>query len=105
MQPPVKEILIKNFDLTAADGSLDDDVLFQQLTERIRHLLATRIDFFMSLMYRLDVSEDKIRQALAPGNPEPPDVALARLIINRQVQRAETKERYRQDPLTDWMDF
>ena len=55
----------------------------------------------ISLMYRLDISEGKVRYALSPFCEEEPALALANLIINRQKQRNLSKSEYKQPPLED----
>jgi hypothetical protein len=54
------------------------------------------------LLYRLDVAEDKINRALMPGNSEDANIALARLVIDRQKKRIATKRAYREQHPTNW---
>ena len=59
----------------------------------------------MSMLYRLDVEERKILPVMHPGAPEPPHIGLARLVIERQKQRVETKRSIKTQPLEgmdDW---
>ncbi|MCB0664404.1 MAG: hypothetical protein KDC80_01215 [Saprospiraceae bacterium] len=90
------------------DSSVEDpnqDRLLDFMTERIEALMADQFETLMSMMYRLDVSEAKLRNALAPDNPENPARSLARLIIQRQKQRVATRDKYKQNSLDDWIDF
>jgi hypothetical protein len=68
---------------------------FEKLCEYVSWLMETRMDFLLSLMYRLDVTEKSIKQALHPSSPVNPVTALAELIIQRQLDRIKTKEKYR----------
>lgn len=68
---------------------------FEKLCDYISWLMESRMDFLLSLMYRLDVTEKSIKDALHPSNPVNPVKALAELIIQRQLDRIKTKERYR----------
>jgi hypothetical protein len=97
-----KSLIFSHFEVEIDQESVDDEALFQILTDQIAYLIQHRFEFLMSLMYRLDIEEMKIHQALAPDSPEPANVAIARLVIERQVKRMETKEKYKQDPLPDW---
>ena len=98
------EMIQQAFDLQL-DGHEDHQRLINILAERIASLLETDMEAFMSMLYRLDVSETKIRAALSPDNEEPPNVTLAKLIIARQMQRMQTKVTYKSTPLKDWWDF
>jgi hypothetical protein len=53
-------------------------------------------------MYRLDIDEGKIHFALGPRALEPGHLALARLILDRQKQRAITKLNYKPPKLDEW---
>ncbi len=68
---------------------------FEKLCDYISWLMESRMDFLLSLMYRLDVTEKSIKEALHPSNPVNPVKALAELIIQRQLNRIKTKEKYR----------
>lgn len=91
-----RDLLLNTFEVEAEKISENPDEIFQQLTLQIAWMIEHKMDFLLSLLYRLDVSEEKINLALAPQSPLPADQALALLILERQKQRMETKERYRQ---------
>jgi hypothetical protein len=65
--------------------------LLAMLADRIAEMLERRPEYLMSLLYRLDVLEEKIHPVMRPDAPEPANVGLARLVLERQMQRAETK--------------
>jgi hypothetical protein len=53
----------------------------------------------------MDVLEEKIRPVLDPAAPEPPNLGLARLVLERQKQRVATKRSIKTEPLEgmdDW---
>lgn len=93
------------FELESAPPPGTEAELLALLADRIEEMLARRPEYLMSLLYRLDVLEEKIRPVLHPGAPEPPHIGLARLVLERQQQRAETKRSVRSEPLEgleDW---
>lgn len=94
-------ILNDVFDLEYEDRKQSEKELFDQLANHIAWLLETNKDFLLSLLYRLDVLEPKINHALSPGNPIPPHVALARLILERQIERLKTRKKYTSRPTQD----
>jgi hypothetical protein len=90
------------FELEAADPATEEDLL-ALLAERIAEMLERRPDYLMSLLYRLDVLEKKIRPVLDPAAPEPAHIGLARLVLERQKQRLETKRNIKPEKLgEDW---
>lgn len=78
-----------------------EEQLLAVLAERIADMLEHRPEYLFSLLYRLDVLEEKIRPVLRPGAPEPVNWGLARLVLERQKQRLETKRSVRPEPLGD----
>jgi hypothetical protein len=84
-----------------ADANGTDDEILQLIIERVNHYLELDIDLLMSYLYRLDIDEDKINIALMPSNPDPANVALAKLILERQIQRTKFKQQYIVKPIED----
>lgn len=69
--------------------------LHERLVQVLIELLTNRPERLMAILYRIDVSEEAVNQIFSTYLP--PDVpdALAELIIDRQLQKAETRQRYR----------
>lgn len=106
---PVNHLLImKNKVLADAIRLMAKDLEFNEgipllSKEELRHWLAAKVErmlnsqpeiFFQSL-YRLDISERKAMHALYDQNEIAPNYALADLIIERELQKAESREHYR----------
>lgn len=89
----------------ANDQGDEQEAVVKFMAQRIEEMMSGDFEALMSMMYRLDVAESKIREALAPGNPENPATGLAKLIIERQKQRMETREKYRHNDSSDWIDL
>jgi hypothetical protein len=87
------------FELETSPEPLSEELLLAVLSQRIAEMLAQRPESLMSLLYRLDVLEEKIIPVMHPAAPEPTNVGLARLVIERQKQRAETKKNILPPPL------
>ncbi len=75
--------------------------LIRLLSQHIAWLIDRRTEHLFSLMYRLDIPEEKVRAALLPGNDEAPAHALARLVVERQKQRLATRRQYPPEKLDD----
>jgi hypothetical protein len=95
-----------DFELSASDfGFYTEDQLLAAIAARVAELLETQPEYLMSLLYRLDVLESKIRPVMLPGAPEPVNVGLARLILERQKQRLFTKQNVKTKPLENMDDW
>ncbi len=96
------ELITRDFEIEQSSEDLvSEEQLLDMLAERIAFLIENRMEFLLSLMYRLDVNEAKVHAALSPFAPEPAHIGIAKLVLERQKQRAFTKQHYRQQPLQD----
>jgi hypothetical protein len=79
--------------LDSMSGEADQSRLHEALRQLIARLLSEDFHRLVQAMYRIDVAEDKFHQAMA--SPDPAD-AIAGLVIERLLQKAESRIRYRQ---------
>jgi hypothetical protein len=83
----------------AYDHYVSEADLITWLAPKIAQLLEERTEFLFNVFYCMDVDEAKMKAALLPCAPEPADIGLARLMIERQKQRIFTKKHYQQPKL------
>ncbi len=102
LQKKTTELIAKDFGLPAA-GKAEEKELLMLLAERIANLIAEQPEYLFSLLYRLDVSEEKVHAALLNTEDKPANILLAELVLERQKQRAATRLKYKQKPLDDEM--
>ncbi len=98
------ELLRGPFELEGTSPASEEELL-AILAVRIGEMLERQPEYLMSMLYRLDVLEPKINQALHPAAPEMPALGLARLVLERQQQRIFTKRTVKPVPLEgmdDW---
>jgi hypothetical protein len=94
------------FELALSETPGSEEELVQLLAERIAVMLEREPDHLMSLLYRLDVLEKKIVPVMHPLAPEPAHIGLARLVLERQKQRMETKRTVKTAELDEkWKDW
>lgn len=99
-------LINRDFELTESEEVyLSEEELLDMLSQRIAFLIENRLEFLLSLMYRLDIDESKVNYALSPIAIEPPHIGLARLVLARQKQRAYTKQHYKPEQLEDMDDW
>ncbi|MFM8450513.1 MAG: hypothetical protein ACKOAY_10460 [Haliscomenobacter sp.] len=95
------ELLAQDFEIAGAPGEITEEQLLQILATQVAFLIENRMEYLLSLMYRLDIDERKVEAALSPASPVPPHEAIARLVLERQKKRAFTKLNYAQPALED----
>lgn len=91
-----KELIVKDFELVAPEEELTEEEFFDFLADHIAYLIEHKLEYLMSLMYRLDINEAKVHFALSPMAAEPANIGIARLVMERQKQRVATKQYYKQ---------
>ena len=67
------------------------------LAEKINALIRNDFGALVQLLYRVDVNESKLRLLLEENADEDAGNLIAGLIIERQWQKIETRQRYRRN--------
>jgi hypothetical protein len=87
--------------LPESESILDEPALLDLFTTRVEELMRDDIGLLLSSLYRLDVEEYKIQRALR--SPEvAPARAIAKLILDRQKERLNTKKKYSTGERPNW---
>ncbi|NUO01298.1 MAG: hypothetical protein HUU01_11850 [Saprospiraceae bacterium] len=96
------QLVASEFELAPfAEPEMTEEALLLALSNCIADMIQYRLEYLLSLMYRLDIDERKVNLALSPLAEEPANIGLARLVIERQKRRAFTKKHYRPGKITD----
>lgn len=74
--------------------------LQHQLARRINYLITHDFSLLISILYRLDISEKKLRQLLFPSGEATAGDIIAELVIERQVQKIASRKAFK-DNSTD----
>lgn len=94
--------LIRNVVSEGGHSSLDEldteAAILYWLSQKIEHLIAHDFEGLLFLLYRIDVSEHKVRQMLAATGGEAAATTIAALIIERQKQKLALREQMRKFP-------
>ncbi len=94
-----------NHELLPLDTMLVQDTgqdALAALTDRIATLMETRLEGLLSMLYRLDIDERKLKEALSVDQAESPARAVASLVLERHLQRMETRRQYPADEQQDF---
>ena len=100
---PAQSALIASLHLPEpADGSGYSEAEFlQRLADAVDYWMQHRMEQLMSLCYTLDVEESLVARAFHPGAEAPANVALARLLYERQRRRIHTKRTITSPPVDE----
>lgn len=71
---------------------LNEELLIQQLADYINNLILTNFERLVQLLYRIDVSEAKLKYLLKENPGEDAGRIIALLIIERQIQKIKFKK-------------
>ncbi len=80
-------------DELALQTSIDE--LKEKLTQIVQYLLDKDFERLLQAMYRIDINEGKLKVALASDPPDLVAPKIATLIIERELQKAESRRRYK----------
>lgn len=98
-------LIARDFGLEGHEVPLTEKELLALVANEVAYMIEHRLDFLMSLLYRLDVLEPDINFALSPYCTEPANEALAQLIVDRQKKRILSKREYKQSKPKDLGDL
>ena len=99
--PPLVERLHKDFSLEKESlPAIDNlDLIRKHLIAKVKELMSRDYDRFITSLYRIDVSEKKVREILNSKDRTAIPEQLADLIIDRQMMRVKTQLLYKQGKL------
>lgn len=97
----VSQVIAKDFEVTESNSlipAVDIETLGEfknYLTEKIADLLDNKYETLINILYRIDVSEEKLSDLFSGTNRDYLPRALAELIIDRQMQKVRLREKYK----------
>ena len=71
------------------------DHLLENLSVFINHLITNDFNLLISLLYRLDISEEKLQTLLKQNQQEQAGKLIAQLIIERQLKVIKTRKTFK----------
>ena len=71
--------------------------LHEVLAERLNFLVTNNFSLLISILYRLDISEKKLKQCLKDSKGNTAGDIIAALIIERQLQKIQSRQNFSQN--------
>ena len=75
--------------------NLSMDELRKKIAEYINPLISKNFNKLISILYRLDINESKLKQLLNDNPAGDAGMIIADLIIERQMQKTKSRESFR----------
>jgi len=73
---------------------ISEEELLQKLTEVINHLIQTDFEKLVFILYKIDVSESKLKQLLQQHPQKDAAPVIAKLIIEREHQKIYSRNKF-----------
>ena len=89
----LNQALAPYFDLP--EGETPYAALLKKLTEEIQHLIDFDLNKLWSILYRIDVAEKNVKEVIATTPFTEHAHRIAELIIARQLQKIESRKKYK----------
>lgn len=95
----------KSYQLVQKDLGLEDELVFEgienafdrleeYLTKQVNHLLDHDLNKLLNALYRIDISEEKVKELLQQSEQGKIASSLAKTIIEREKQKVLTRLKY-----------
>ena len=91
---------LKKLDISIGSDA-SQEKLRASLVNYIDDLINNNFEKLLNLLYRVDISETKLKQLLNTSTTTPASEIIADLIIERQLQKIKSREQYRQNKNED----
>ena len=78
-----------------------EEALEAALAEKVNAMIQGNFDQLLQLLYRIDINEQRLRRLLVENEGEDAGQIIARLIMERQWEKMESRRQFRQDKTTD----
>ncbi|WP_299704052.1 hypothetical protein [uncultured Pontibacter sp.] len=75
----------------------EEEELIHQVARMVQYLLRHNLNQLLHILYRIDVEERKVKQAMLAASEEEVAENIARLIVERELLKAQIRFRYSQN--------
>ena len=96
--------LISNHLLEPQSGKQSERAFIELIAQRVEYLMESNMELFINHLYRMDIDEKRVNRTLmlSEDSEESVYMVLARLIYQRQKERIQTREEFKQNQTDFW---
>jgi hypothetical protein len=91
---PQRLNIIMRLNAVDDESQLAGNALFKELSDYINQLILKDFEYLVSLLYRIDVDENKLRSILEDHPQEDAADSIATLVIERQMQKIHSRKKF-----------
>jgi hypothetical protein len=99
-----RALINKEFELNIPEQVDTHEALIEVMADVLADMIEHRLEQLFTTLYLIDVDERKVQAVLTPGNPEPANISLAKLIVERQERKVISRRKYQDQPGDGWAD-
>ncbi len=105
-----KEIIVQTAQLISKELYIEEELIglpdqMDLLRERVAAVVKDLLDFdfgqLLNLLYLMDVDEEKLKEMLHETGETDPHYMIADMIIEREMQKVLSRQKYKQKKLED----
>lgn len=89
----IQQRLCNNFNITAVTSKTG---LIENLANAINHLINTDFSKLVNILYRIDISEETLKQQLLQDSNNDAGVLIANMIVERELQKQIIRNQFKQ---------
>ena len=98
---PSKSVRLPGIEKINIDEEFNEEELLFTLSNSIASLLETQPDLLLSSLYRMDISESKVRKILDNKEAKDFPIQLAKLVLKRQKASLDSRKKFPQKKIDD----
>ena len=89
--------VVNNLEVSAENlNEKSYETQFEMLTQFIDHLIQTDFNRLLSILYRVDISEEKLKSKLAESKDQQfSSQIIAQMLIDREVEKIASRVKYK----------
>ncbi len=88
-----KDFNLDSSELAIPEAELSEESLLKKLSNLVSYLMEKDFGKLLQVLYRIDVSEERLKAALATQSQSPSDL-IAQMILERELQKVATRKKY-----------
>lgn len=93
----IKKLISREMEIAITEPAASLDDLRILLAEKFNELIKKDFNGLIQLLYRIDISEEKLKQTLKENKGKNSGELLAEMTIERQLQKIQSRQQYKRD--------
>ena len=96
MNTDLVPMLRQSLEIDLPENTTEEE-LFEKLSSHINYLIESNFQKLVSILYRVDIDEKKLRQLIQENSNKDAGMIITELIVERQLQKIKSRQQYKPD--------